>query len=577
MCKFGKVSATPLLVAALLATVLSACGGGGGGGGSSSTPATATTPPPTSTGPAPVSNDFAAVAQQCSAPRPASTINPLTGALYGDKQGTILTENEFIRDYVYDTYLWYADVPQTVDITQYVLGATVPYVNPSNNEAEADEKVTTDYQVVDAYFNSQRSPLTTSSGKPKDQFHFTYPTTTWVGIEQTGATAGYGFTPAVLESYPPRDVAVAYTDAGTPAFTAGIARGAHIVSVDGVDVVNGSDVDTINSGLFSPAAGSTHSIGYTTFGSTVVNTVNLQAEVVTEVPVENVETLPAPNASVGYMQFNEHIATAEPALISAVNSLNAANGGAGITDLVLDMRYNGGGLLDIASELASMIGSAAATDNQTFEMESFNSKNPFSLTASQSTTPFWQATRGFTTSTPAGLPLPHLNLSHVYVITTGATCSASEAVINGLRGIGVSVTQIGTTTCGKPYGFFPEDNCSTTFFTIQFEGVNAVGFGSYADGFVPTSTPVAGTNQVQGCVIADDFSKALGDPTEANLAAVISYRQNALVCPATGTINAHMPRPVAHDTTKPGLFMPAIRQNRFLDLARMRARVASNP
>jgi hypothetical protein len=58
-----------------------------------------------------------------------------------------------------------------------------------------------------------------------------------------------------------------------------------------------------------------------------------------------------------------------------------------------------------------------------------------------------------------------------------------------LRGIDVEVVQIGSPTCGKPYGFYPTDNCGTTYFTIQFQGVNNKGFGDFADGFIPTSTP----------------------------------------------------------------------------------------
>ena len=61
-------------------------------------------------------------------------------------------------------------------------------------------------------------------------------------------------------------------------------------------------------------------------------------------------------------------------------------------------------------------------------------------------------------------PLPTLDLSRVYVLTSAGTCSASEAIINGLRGVGVQVIQIGGTTCGKPYGFYPPDNCGTTYF-----------------------------------------------------------------------------------------------------------------
>jgi hypothetical protein len=576
-CRFKSI----LALALLITVAVSGCGGGGGGSSAPKPAATASGSAASAPTVVAVSDNYSALQAQCATPRPAGTVNPFTGALYGDTQGSLLTENEWIRDYVYDTYLWYADVP-SVDPTTYVIGATVPYVNPANNQAST-ETVTTNYQVVDAYFNSQRSPLYSDANPtvPKDRFHFTYPTSTWVAMEQTGAVAGYGFTPEVLEAYPPRNVAVAYTDVNTPAAAASIARGAQIVSVDGVDVVNGSDVTTINSALFTPAVGSTHAIGVLDFGSSVPRTVNLTAAVLPEVPVEKVGTVPGTSNTVGYIQFNEHIAPAETALFSAFTTLSTANNGAPVTDLVVDMRYNGGGLLDIASELASMIASSA-TANQTFERESFNDKNPFGLSAAQATTPFWQTTQGYSTSIAVGTPLPHLNLTRVFVILTGATCSASEAVINGLRGVGVTVYGVGAPTCGKPYGFFPADNCSTTYFTIQFAGVNAAGFGGYADGFVPSF----GTDpsvDLPGCLVADDYSKPLGDPTERNLAVALALiaapnlNAAAEVCPQTGTVNARLSRPAPHDTSKAGLFRPALLENRFVDLTRLKARLASPP
>ena len=80
-------------------------------------------------------------------------------------------------------------------------------------------------------------------------------------------------------------------------------------------------------------------------------------------------------------------------------------------------------------------------------------------------TPFHNRSLGFDPTLPVNTPLPTLNLSRVYVITGSGTCSASESVINSLRGVGVTVYQIGSTTCGKPYGFYPTDNCGTTYFT----------------------------------------------------------------------------------------------------------------
>jgi hypothetical protein len=238
---------------------------------------------------------------------------------------------------------------------------------------------------------------------------------------------------------------------------------------------------------------------------------------------------------VGYILFNDHIATAESALITAVTQLNAW----GISDLVIDIRYNGGGYLDIASELAYMVAGPTQTAGKTFELLTFNDKHKtVDPVTGAAITPvgFHSTARGF--SATAGTALPYLGLSKVYVLTGPDTCSASESVMNSLRGAGVQVIQIGSTTCGKPYGFYPQDNCGTTYFSIQFKGVNAAGFGDYSDGFAPANSPVAATlapNAVfPGCSVGDDFNHALGDPAEARLAAALQYSAGGTCPAATG-------------------------------------------
>src|SRR6185436_17837256 len=98
----------------------------------------------------------------------------------------------------------------------------------------------------------------------------------------------------------------------------------------------------------------------------------MQSANVTTTPVQNVRTIATPSGAVGYLLFNDHIATAESGLIDAVKTLKTAN----VSDLVLDIRYNGGGFLNIASELAFMIAGPTMTSGQTFELTQFNSKNP---------------------------------------------------------------------------------------------------------------------------------------------------------------------------------------------------------
>ena len=131
-----------------------------------------------------------------------------------------------------------------------------------------------------------------------------------------------------------------------------------------------------------------------------------------------------------------------------------------------------------------------------------------------------------------GSTLPTLELprQRVFVLTTNSTCSASEAIINGLRGVDIEVIQFGSTTCGKPYGFYPQDNCGTTYFTTQFRSVNAAGFGDYPDGFSPANSSESTVGiTLPGCQAVDDFSP-LGEITEPMLAAALAYRENGGQC-----------------------------------------------
>ena len=180
-------------------------------------------------------------------------------------------------------------------------------------------------------------------------------------------------------------------------------------------------------------------------------------------------------------------------------------------------------------------------------------------------TPFLKTTQGF--STTPGSALPTLNLSRVFILTSADTCSASEAVMNGLRGVDVQVIQIGTTTCGKPYGFYPEDNCGTTYFAIQFKGVNAKDFGDYSDGFSPRNTLSTSKGElVDGCSVGDDFGNALGDPSEDMLAAALDYRMSAS-CPSTPAEfdNSGLSKTSAtRDTSHGRLLRPEWRKNRML-------------
>jgi hypothetical protein len=476
--------------------------GGSGGSGSSNTWTAGVFQP---------ASKYAAL---CASPRTGT--DPYTGQAYPDQQGTATDENNWLRSWTHQLYLWYDEVQD---------------VNPAL------------YTTPD-YFQLMKTTETTSSGAPKDRFHFTYPTPVWESLSQAGVEVGYGVQFEIVQATPPRSLRIAYLQppANLPSQTAaaGLVRGDTVLQIDGADVVNATDqasIDTINAGLAPSTAGETHTFEVVDPGSSTPRTVTLQSANVTEIPVLMETTVTGPGGdTVGYILYNDQIATAESELINAINDLASKH----VTDLVLDLRYDGGGYLDIASELAYMIAGPGQTAGETFELQQFNNQYPTTnpVTGQPITpTPFHSTTQGF--STTAGQSLPSLNLTRVVVITGKDTCSASESIINGLQGVGVTVYQVGSTTCGKPYGFYPADNCGTTYFSIQFQGVNAKGFGGYGDGFSPANTTPSVGAPVPGCSVADDFDHPLGNPSEGRLATALAYLANpqASTCPSppTGT------------------------------------------
>jgi len=474
---------------------------------------------------------------QCQTPRSGTDLN---GNSFPDQAGTVQHENHWLRSWSDNTYLWYSEIPDQ---------------NPALFTDPLE------------YFATLRTDASTPSGNAKDRFHFTYATDEWLQLNQAGVSAGYGAKLAIISASPPRDVRVAYTEPGTTA-QANLARGTEILEVDGVDVVNASsqdDVDSINAALFPDNEDETHTFVVRDVGSSTTRSFSMTSAAITATPVQNVATLDTGDGVVGYLTFNTHIQTAEEGLIAAFTELESA----GVDDLVLDLRYNGGGLLAIASQLAYMVAGSNNTSGKTFDKLTFNDKHPAvnPVTGRNiSPTPFYDETLGFSVS--AGQALPSLNLNRVFILSTGGTCSASEAIINGLRGANVEVVLIGSTTCGKPYGFYPTDNCGTTYFTIQFSGQNEMGFGDYADGFSPANTQGTMGEMVTGCAVSDDFDNALGDQNEAMFATALSYRANGScpTPPASGVARVQA-RP---DSDKASLFDSKIyqryqllRQNRF--------------
>lgn len=483
--KLPLIGKSPLLALSVTALLLAACGGGGGGGGGSGSPSSSSgdvlawTPFVYKT-----SDNFA---NYCEVPRRGNS--KITGLPYPDRSGSLVHERHFLRSWSFETYLWFEDL-----------------IDP-NPTAAVD--------TPQRYFERLKSTKLTSSGSAKDNFHFYEPTENqeaWTA----GITYGYGLNLKANWGIP-RTINVTYSDTGSPAAINGIKRGAKIIAIDGLSVAT-VNIDTLVNALYPSQVNAVHEFEIMDVGASTSRKVTLESASLPTDSVSVAKTIQQNGSSVGYIQFNTFIPDAQDQWVAAINNLKNA----GVSDLVVDMRYNGGGYISVAAQVGYMI-AGSNTTNKVFYQDVANSKSP-------KEDPWGFADTGFY-GLNKSLPLPTLNLQRVYVLSTSGTCSASELVINSLRGIGVSVYLIGDTTCGKPYGFLPQPNCGTTYYTIQFKTVNAKGFGEYSDGFIPSATD-NGLDKIKGCNVKDDLSHELGDPNEALLAAALHLRATGS-CPSS--------------------------------------------
>lgn len=385
-------------------------------------------------------------------------------------------QKSFIRAYLGENYYWYNEIPA---LNANLFGSAVDY------------------------FYNLLVTTPDANGLPKDQFSFVA-TVADANSFETGISAGFG---VQWELDALGRTRVAQVTAGSPAAAspANMARGGLLLNV----------VSTNTPSWYPNAFGAFISFDYQDTPGAATRRITLNSASLVESPVPRFSVVnTVAGKTVGYVLFNDHSGTAQDQLITAISSL----GTSGIRDLVLDMRYNGGGFLYVAQSLASMV-TGPVSDGRVFERLQFNDQRAADSAAFVfNFSPVVEFSEG---STPVGAPLPRLALPRVYVLTSGSTCSASESVVNGLRGVDVNVVLVGGgSSCGKPYGFTRRDNCGLALFPIEFEGFNARNTGGYTAGFAPT------------CVASDDFDHALGDVNERQLAAALFHADNGFCPPA---------------------------------------------
>jgi hypothetical protein len=312
-----------------------------------------------------------------------------------------------------------------------------------------------------------------------------------------GASMGYGVTVAALELERDgsRPLWVRYVEPASPAALAGVARGDEVLALDGRPA--GEAVAADDLGMLTAAKeGDELSLRLRRDG--VERTVALRAAVYPLTPVQGVSVRTTPGGrKLGYVMVKDMITQAAPGIDAAFVRFRAE----GVQDVVLDLRYNGGGFVSTSANLSSYVAGSAGA-GRTFALLRFNDRS----SASEQRFVF-----GNLSNIPAR--------SRVWVLAGRRTCSASEQLVNGLRGIGVEVELIGEATCGKPVGSVPVQACSRSWSIVNFESVNARGEGRYWDGFAPT------------CAVAEDFRSPQSDPADPLFGAALA-RADGRACPA---------------------------------------------
>jgi carboxyl-terminal processing protease len=315
-----------------------------------------------------------------------------------------------------------------------------------------------------------------------DKWSFAMKQSEWDNLS-SGISGDFGMSVFFLKE---GDLRVKSVERSSPAGLAGIRRGWRITKINGSTNISTSNADFVSNAVWSSANGSfTFQKPDGTSVDLTLNAANYQEH---PVYLDSIYTINS--KKVGYFSFNSFLGDTVELYNEFARVFNRF-AAAGISDLIVDLRYNGGGYVNVQQKLADWLAPASA-NGQLMMKEQFNDKY-----TEFNTTDYFKKSGS-------------LNLSRVYFIVSHSTASASELLINNLKPF-MDVQLVGPSkTYGKPVGFFPVPVGDWYIFPVSFRSTNKNGQGNYFNGLDLNSQ------------VADGLDKDWGDITESCLQSALS-------------------------------------------------------
>lgn len=383
-------------------------------------------------------------------------------------------QKQFVLDSLYDWYLWNDMLPAGIDIDDYA--------SPEQLIAEVTET-----------YGPQKP-----DGTPVDRFSFIRSAESDQQFLDEGKYEGFGF----RWRFEGADLRIVSVYADSPAGIGGLQRGQTVVSLNGRTVadVDGNegvsaffdDNDTVTFVVEDVAGGALPSMQITK-GTVTID----------PIPLVRVIDLGPGVPPVGYMQFETFIRTAHDGVGDRdFDEVFAQFIAAGVKDVVIDLRYNSGGLVSTTELLGDYLG-GFANDGLVFSNTEFNADRA----AANNSSAFFARLGN------------SIDLTRVIVIATRSSASASELITNSMIPY-ADVWIVGDNTFGKPVGQIALEFCEKIMRPTSFRTTNANGDGDYFDGL-----PV-------DCAATDDLDVPIGDDLDPNVQAAVTISQTG-ACPVT--------------------------------------------